>query len=85
MSPIQVLRDECINALSNYTHQAQKTCALLTEREVNSLSLDRLLAIIAQTQAEDEIQKSYIALRQRLFSLLIGSAIDCESSRSIER
>jgi hypothetical protein len=83
MSPIQVLRDECMSTLSNYTHQAQKTCALLTEREVNSLSLDRLLAIIAQTQAEDEIQKSYIALR--LFSLLIGSAIDCESSRSIER
>lgn len=85
MDPLQILRDECLNALSNYTQQAQKTCALLGDMEGNALSLDLLLAIIAQTQAEDEIQKSYKVLRQRLFNLLIGNAMDCESSRPMER
>ena len=81
MDTLQVLRNECMSALSNYTHQAQKTCALLGNMEGNALSLDRLLAIIAHTQAEDEIQKSYMELRRRLFRLLIGGAMDCESSR----
>jgi hypothetical protein len=79
----QLLRDECLNALSNYVRQAQKTCALLGGMEEDSLSLDQLLAILAHTQAEDEIQKSYMVLRQRLFDLSIGAELhDPESQKA---
>jgi hypothetical protein len=70
VSERQLLRDKCLNALSNYVRQAQRTCDLLGDIEGNALSLGRLLAILVQTQAEDEAQQSYIALRQRLFNVL---------------
>jgi hypothetical protein len=69
----QLLRDECLSALLNYVRQAKKTCELLGEIEGNSLLLERLLAILAQTQAEDKVQQSYMALRQRLFDMSIGA------------
>jgi hypothetical protein len=70
----QLLRDECLKALSNYVRQAQKTCELLGDLEGNSLSLGRLLSLLAHTQAEEEIQKVY-ALRQRLFDGLIATEL----------
>jgi hypothetical protein len=77
----QLLRDECLNALRNYVCQAQRTCELLGDVEGNALSVDRLLAILAQTQAEDEVQQSYMVLRQRLFDVLHGTEFhDPESS-----
>jgi hypothetical protein len=80
----QRLRDECLNALSSYVLHAQKTCELLGDIETNSLSLERLLAILACTQTEDETQKMYMVLRQRLFDGLIGNALqDSESFRAI--
>jgi hypothetical protein len=72
VSEHQVLRDECLKALLNYVRQAQGTCELLGNIEGTSLPLDRLLAILEHTQAEDEILKSYMVLRQRLFDVLIG-------------
>jgi hypothetical protein len=80
----QLLRDECLNALSNYVRQAQKTCELLGDLEGNSLSLGQLLALLANTQAEDEIQKVYMTLRQRLFDGLIATELrQTDSSRGI--
>ena len=69
------LRDQCLNALSNYMHQAQKTCELLGDLESETLSIERLLAILEQTQLEDEVQQSYMALRQRLFEVLSGTRV----------
>jgi hypothetical protein len=66
----QLLRDKCLNALSNYMRQAQKTCELLGDIEGDALSLDRLLAILEQTQVEDKVQQSYMELRERLFDVL---------------
>jgi hypothetical protein len=83
LSQDQILRDECLNALSNYIRQAQKTCALLSNGEDQSLSLERLLAILAHTQAENDIRKSYIELRQRLFHVLIGNGHNSGSSHAI--
>lgn len=85
MTERQLLRDECLNALSNYVGQARKTCELLGGIEGETLSLDRLLAILAHTQAEEEVQKVYLALRQRLFDKLIGiESIDSDPYRACE-
>lgn len=83
MSQDQVLRDQCLNAFSNYIRQAQKTCELLSNGKDQSLSLERLLAILAHTQAENDIRKSYIELRQRLFHTLIETAITPDPARAI--
>lgn len=83
MSPDQVLREECLNALSNYVRQAQKTCELLSSAEDQSLSLERLLVILAHNQAENDIRKSYIELRQRLFHVLIGNGHNSGSSHAV--
>jgi hypothetical protein len=83
VSEHQVLRDECLQALLDYVRQAQGTCELLGNIEGTSLPLDRLLAILEHTQAEDEILKSYMVLRQRLFDVLIGTELhDGGSSRA---
>jgi hypothetical protein len=65
---LELLRDECLTALDKYSHEAQKTCALLGAQEDNSDPLERLLAIQAQTQVED--QAAYLLLRQQLFEVL---------------
>lgn len=78
MTQNQRLRDKCLNALSDYVRQAQRTCELLGNLEGDSLSLDPLLAIVASAQAEDAFQRSYLVLRQRLFSLLISNGHDPE-------
>jgi hypothetical protein len=83
MNPDQALREQCLHALSNYVRQAQKTCELLSNDEDQSLSLERLLAILAHTQAEDDIRNSYIELRQRLFHVLIGDGHGSGSARAI--
>lgn len=70
MTNRQLLRDHCLNALGKYVRQAQKTCELLGDIDGNEPSVDRLLAILEQTQAEDEVQESYLLLRQRLFDQL---------------
>jgi hypothetical protein len=70
MTPVQSLREERLVALENYTRQAQKTCELLGEVEEPAQALDRLLAIAAETQAEDSEQQVYLGLRQRLFDML---------------
>lgn len=70
MIQLQLLRDECLTALGNYARQAQKTCELLGGIEGTVPSMDRLLAILAQTEAEDKVQKEYLVLRQRLFDVL---------------
>ena len=53
MIQLHCLCDKCMTALENYTQEAQKTCGLVGELEDNPLSLDRSLAILAQTQVED--------------------------------
>jgi hypothetical protein len=73
VTQLQSLREECLVALVNYTHQAQKTCELLGELDSPEPSLDRLLAIVAQTETEDKQQHVYLMLRQRLFDMLYGT------------
>ena len=83
MSQHQVLRDECFNALSDYVRQAHKTCELLSNIEDQTLSFERLLAILAHAQAENDVHKSYLELRQRLFHVLIGNGHGSGSSHAI--
>lgn len=83
MTERKLLRNECLNALSSYLLQAQKTCELLSDTEDKPLSLGRLLAILVQTQAEDDCWASYVALRQRLFNELIDAEVhDSEPSQA---
>ena len=67
---LHCLRDKCLVAFGSYTREAQKTCALLGELENGPASLDRLLAIMEQTQVEDQAQEAYLLLRQQLFDLM---------------
>jgi hypothetical protein len=70
VSHLHCLRDQCLTAFGTYAQEAQKTCGLLGDLEASSLPLDRLLAILAQTQAEDQAQEAYMLLRKRLFEVL---------------
>jgi hypothetical protein len=70
MPQLHSLRDKCLTAFGSYAQQAQRTCLLLGDLEGNSDPLDRLLAILAQTQAEDQAQAAYLLLRQQLFEAL---------------
>lgn len=71
MPDLHCLRDQCLTAFGNYVQEAQKTCGLLGELEDSSVpALDRLLAILAQTQVEDQAQEAYLLLRQQLFEVL---------------
>lgn len=71
MSTLQCLRDQCLTAFGNYAQEAQRTCTLLGDLEDSSLpALDRLLAILAQTEVEDQAQEAYLHLRQQLFKVL---------------
>ena len=72
MIQLQSLREECLTALANYAREAQKTCELLGEIEDTTPSLDRLLSVSAQAQAEDNALKSYLVLRERLFEAWNG-------------
>lgn len=73
MTQLQSLREECLTALEAYTRQAQKTCELLADMESPEPSLDRLVAVAAQTENEDKQQHAYLMLRERLFDMLYGS------------
>jgi hypothetical protein len=73
VTQLQSLREECLVALVNYTRQAQRTCELLGELDSPEPPLDRLFAIVAQTETEDEQQHVYLMLRQRLFDMLYGT------------
>jgi hypothetical protein len=78
----ELLREECLKAFQNYVEQAGKTCGLLGDLEDKSVPLNRLLALLAQTQAEDQAQKAYVLLRQQLFEVLEPSqAVDIEPAR----
>ena len=82
---LQSLRDDCLVALENYARQAQKTCALLGDAEDPAPALDRLLALAAQTKAEDSEQQVYLNLRQRLFDMLYDICVsECQSSQEQE-
>jgi len=70
MPQLQCLRDKCLTALGLYAQEAQKTCALLGDLESQPVPLERLLALLAQTQAEDQAQEAYLLLRQKLFEIL---------------
>jgi hypothetical protein len=70
MPQLHCLRDKCLTAFESYTLEAQKTCALLGELEDGPASLDRLFAILEQTQVEDQAQEAYLLLREQLFELL---------------
>lgn len=70
MTHLHPLRDKCLSAFGNYAHEAQKTCGLLGKLEDSSVTLDRLLAILAQTQVEDQAQEAYQLLRHQLFEVL---------------
>jgi hypothetical protein len=73
MTQLQSLREECLSALEAYARQAQKTCELLADSETPEPSVDRLFAVVAQTENEDKQQHTYLRLRQRLFDMLYGS------------
>jgi hypothetical protein len=64
------LLDKCLIAFGNYAQEAQKTCGLVGELEDSSVSLDRLLTILDQTQVEDQAQEAYLLLRRQLFNTL---------------
>ena len=66
----EVLREKSLNAFQHYAEEAGKTCGLLGDLEDKSMPLDRLLALLAQTQAEDQAQEAYLLLRQQLFEVL---------------
>ena len=70
MPQIQSLYDMCVKAFGNYAQEAQKTCELLCNLEGNPDPLDRLLAVMEQTQIEDQVQRTYLLLRQQLFDTL---------------
>jgi hypothetical protein len=72
---LHCLRDKCLTAFGSYTREALKTCALLGELEDGPASLDRLFAILEQTQLEDQAQEAYLLLRQELFELLGNSEV----------
>jgi hypothetical protein len=74
VTQIQLLREECLAALSNYTREAQKTCELLGDVEGTAPSLDQLLSVSAQTHCEDSELESYLVLRQRLFDAWNGTS-----------
>lgn len=73
MTQLESLREECLTALETYARQAQKTCELLADTETPEPSVDRLFAVVAQTENEDKQQHEYLMLRQRLFDILYGS------------
>jgi hypothetical protein len=73
VTQIQLLREECLAALSHYAREAQKTCELLGDIEGTAPTLDQLLSVSAQTQCEDNALESYLLLRQRLFDAWNGS------------
>ena len=64
------LRDKCLTALGNYVQEAEKTCGLLGDLDDSPLPFDRLLAILAQIEVEDQAQGTYELLRQQLFEVL---------------
>ena len=64
------LCDNCLAAFGKYAQEAQKTCGLFGELENDAAPVERLLGILAQTQAEDQAHQAYLLLRQRLFELL---------------
>ncbi|HZP33808.1 MAG TPA: hypothetical protein VFB23_10650 [Candidatus Acidoferrales bacterium] len=65
-----ILRDNCLAAFGKYAQEAQKTCGLLSELGKDPAPMERLLAILAQTQAEDQAHEAYLLLRRRLFEFL---------------
>lgn len=79
MSQVHCLTDKCLTAFENYTREAEKTCGLLGELECGPASLDRLLAILEQTQIEGQAQEAYLLLRQQLFELLQNTDIAHDS------
>ena len=74
------LLDKCLIAFGNYAQEAQKTCGLVGELEDSSVSLDRLLTILNQTQVEDQAQEAYLLLRRQLFDTLgdFMKPFDCQ-------
>ena len=75
VTSVQFLHNKCITALKNYACEAQKTCDLLGAKDSAAPSLDRLLSICAQTQAENSAHELYVALRSRLLEELHGSGL----------
>ena len=59
-------------AFGKYVQEAQKTFGLFCDLGELPVSLDRLLAILEQTQIEGRAQEAYLLLRQQLFELLEG-------------
>jgi hypothetical protein len=76
MPQIRCLRDKCVMAFGNYAREARKTCELLGDLEDDPASLERLLAVIAQTQVEDRAREAYLLLRQQLFELETMKFVD---------
>ena len=71
MHDVQCLREQCLAAFGNYAQEVEKTCGLLVDLGDSSVpTLDRLLAVLAQTQIEDHAQEAYQLLRQELFKFL---------------
>ena len=79
MAQVRCLRDECLTAFGKYAQEVQKTCELLGDLENSSAPLDQLLAILGQTQAEDQAQEVYLLLRQKLFEPLDTMDIHAEN------
>jgi hypothetical protein len=73
MIQVQRLREECLIALDSYAREAVKTCGLLDDIEGTTPTLDQLLSVSAQGQAEDNALQAYLLLRQRLFDAWNGT------------
>lgn len=73
MIQVQRLREESMIALDSYAREAQRTCELLDHIEGTTPTLDQLLSVSAQTQAEENALQAYLLLRQRLFDAWSGT------------
>lgn len=78
MIQVQRLLEECTVALDSYARQARRTCELLDHTEGTTPTLDQLLSVSAQTQAEDDALQAYLLLRQRLFDAWSGTRCERE-------
>jgi hypothetical protein len=64
-----VLVRECGDALKLYMAEAEKTCAMLNECKGKRLETSDEQRIMAQRATENEAQRRYLRVRERLFEV----------------
>jgi hypothetical protein len=64
---LRQLHAECVGALREYIHQAEKTCELLRSIPEFPLSMEHRLAVLEQRLAENAAHDRYQLAREKLF------------------